>query len=461
MRRFFFAIAIIIGWCSFASAQTCPGSSGFLTQDGPANIGDAAVFGPDCGHLQDIVAASGGIRTRLSGATTFHVNNSTGVDAAGCGFLTPCRTLQFTMALLCNSYDTAGNSVIILTDNAAVYAENLAACSFVNTNTQGVSTVTVQGQSACTTTIQPASGRAFVSVSNPSGWSLKNFQINAPGSQGVYADGAFIALDGVCLGAATNQINAVNSTGKIEFINNGSTFNAGASTALYTNNGGQIISQALTHSIVGSPTFTQFLFLDSNAVLTLANGTSFGGACTGNKFLVSNGGRFQIGSGVSPQAILPCASLGLNNGDIATSTNDNASTGNIGEFISATVPSGSAIGLTTSVSKNMAGVSIGPGDWDMWCDMVYTGNAATTINYFQASISSASNTLTGIPGDTQSVAIFAGAPALFAVANAYTQKIGPTRFSINTTTTVFCVANASFGINTLSMFGILQGRRIR
>lgn len=141
---------------------------------------------------------------------------------------------------------------------------------------------------------------------------------------------------------------------------------------------------------------------------------------------------------------------------------DNSSTtptGKMGEYISAEVSSGSAVSLTSSTAKNVTSISLTPGDWDVWVNCIFTGNALTTITALYSEISLVSNTEDQSNGRV-TFNPFAGTPTLFAILP-WTVNVGPCRLSLGTTTTVYMIAVAAFSVSTCSAYGIIQARRRR
>ncbi|SRR6266446_5832859 len=143
---------------------------------------------------------------------------------------------------------------------------------------------------------------------------------------------------------------------------------------------------------------------------------------------------------------------------IGTATNDNAAAGSVGELISSTIASGSAISLTTATPINLTSISLTAGDWDVWC----VGNFvfATTTSYTQlvASISTTSATLGTLPfavGFMSSAANVPGSGATISV------LAGPIRVSLASTTTHYCVLSQAFSVSTLTGWGGIRARRIR
>src|SRR3569832_700173 len=78
-----------------------------------------------------------------------------------------------------------------------------------------------------------------------------------------------------------------------------------------------------------------------------------------------------------------------------SSTNDSASSGNVGEYPTpGTVTGGSAISLTTSTSTNITTISLpSGGDYDVSGLCAYTGGTTTTIQRLICSVSTTSATL--------------------------------------------------------------------
>jgi hypothetical protein len=140
----------------------------------------------------------------------------------------------------------------------------------------------------------------------------------------------------------------------------------------------------------------------------------------------------------------------------ATATNDNAGTGKLGEYVSASVSSGSPINLTSLANSNLTSISLTPGDWDVVCDAVFAGTA-TSITYLAAGISTTSATFNFSGGFYSLHAGFGGS----ILGDGPTEKAGPIRISISATTTVYGVVAAQFSGGTATAYGLLQARRVR
>lgn len=139
---------------------------------------------------------------------------------------------------------------------------------------------------------------------------------------------------------------------------------------------------------------------------------------------------------------------------LATATNDNATAGNIGEYVSSDIPSGSAVGLVSVTPKNLTSISLTAGDWDVACVPVFTPGG--NVTYVEATVSATSATLDTTLGRLGVTSYAAGT----AVAGAITTPILPARFSLSSTTTIYCVAQASFTVS-MTVYGNLHARRVR
>jgi hypothetical protein len=143
---------------------------------------------------------------------------------------------------------------------------------------------------------------------------------------------------------------------------------------------------------------------------------------------------------------------------LGTNTNDNAAAGFVGEYVESAAQGGSAVALTTGVTANVTSISLTAGDWDVFGTLAFVAAATTNITSLTGGASTISATMpSGIQGRTN-IAVFpnagntvAGNPSGFL----------HNRFSLNATTVVYLVANATFAISTLSAFGFIAARRVR
>lgn len=137
-------------------------------------------------------------------------------------------------------------------------------------------------------------------------------------------------------------------------------------------------------------------------------------------------------------------------GIVGTTTNDNANTGSIGEYVTAT--SGS-LALTSGSNTNAASISLTAGDWDVSGNCVYT-NTGGVISNINNSVSTTSLTLAAAPdnGVENGVTVNSG--------TTYTMAAPVQRISVSATTIVYLVVASTFtGTQTVS--ARIRARRIR
>lgn len=140
-----------------------------------------------------------------------------------------------------------------------------------------------------------------------------------------------------------------------------------------------------------------------------------------------------------------------------TTTNDAGNVGCVGEAIVSNVANpGSS--LTTNVALNVTSISLTAGDWDVQGVIGITGAGTTTVGQVQTSISQTSATTDvgnghGIVTWQNNVAVFAN--------TALQQGIPTFRISLASTTTIYLVAQVTFGVSTCTAYGNISARRVR
>jgi hypothetical protein len=168
------------------------------------------------------------------------------------------------------------------------------------------------------------------------------------------------------------------------------------------------------------------------------------------------------GDGVSGNPTIACATC-LTTAQAGqypgTTTNDNASAGNVGEYIFSTqVGGGSAIVLSSGVAANITSISLTAGDWDVSANMRFSGGATTTVNAVIGSISATTNTLDETDMRSANQIYAGGTPFLY---TNITNPIGPARFSLAGTTTVYLVGYCVFAVAACDGWGTIRARRVR
>ena len=144
---------------------------------------------------------------------------------------------------------------------------------------------------------------------------------------------------------------------------------------------------------------------------------------------------------------------------VGTTTNDSASSGNIGEWIVSELGSGSAISLSTSTPANVTSISLTAGDWDVYGSVIFVSASTTSITIMRGGISPTSATFPS--GDqTQSwvgIAEAANVPG----ATTWAMSATPSRQSLSGTTTIYLVVNQIFTVSTLKAYGWIGASRRR
>lgn len=142
-----------------------------------------------------------------------------------------------------------------------------------------------------------------------------------------------------------------------------------------------------------------------------------------------------------------------------TTTNDNATAGNTGQYVESSVAVGAAISLTSATPANITSISLTAGDWDITLNPVW-GGTTTSVTGLRASISTTSNTEDSTtPGRFISHTLNSTSP--FATFNAALGAAGPSRLSLAGTTTVYFVGRCDYSGGTCIGYGIIRARRMR
>lgn len=133
-----------------------------------------------------------------------------------------------------------------------------------------------------------------------------------------------------------------------------------------------------------------------------------------------------------------------------TTTNDDATAGKIGEYISGT---GTGVSMSNGTAANIASISLTAGDWDVSGNVTFTPAGTTHPAALGASCSSTSATFGAIATLIQTT-FAVGGPASFNAG-------APARFSLAATTTVYLVGVAFFTTAGMTAGGFIAGRRAR
>jgi len=161
----------------------------------------------------------------------------------------------------------------------------------------------------------------------------------------------------------------------------------------------------------------------------------------------SNGGQPILGASSSAGVAI-----------VGTATNDNAASGQYGEFSSTNLGSGSAVALTTVTPANIISLTLGAGDWDVTGTLSFLFGATTSYTNLIGNWSATSATLSGILGSFFDYETAATVPT---AGSDQSWTMPTTRFSLSGSTTIFLVAQGTFTVSTLKAYGAMRARRIR
>lgn len=205
----------------------------------------------------------------------------------------------------------------------------------------------------------------------------------------------------------------------------------------------------LRYNFTGALTADRTVTLPANVKVGYASNNTTGGH---NVILSAGGTTLTLAS--SAWALFQCDGSNITRLPIAgTSTNDNAQTGEIGEYKSSVIASGSAVSLTNNIAANITTLSLTAGDWDVW------GTADFSISSGASSLAGWVNTASASQPGSPNGATAALTTSIGAGTTGFATGIA--RVSVASTTTVYLSAIASFSAGTAGAFGFLGARRVR
>ncbi|RXN88024.1 hypothetical protein C7R54_15725 [Achromobacter aloeverae] len=141
---------------------------------------------------------------------------------------------------------------------------------------------------------------------------------------------------------------------------------------------------------------------------------------------------------------------------VGSGNGSNAAAGSVGEFLSVSVASGSAVSLTSNTAATIATLSLSPGDWDVWGN-IWTAPAGTTAQTLTVAGINIAASLPTAPGNGALVQY----PFSVAAGAAIGAPVGTVRINISTATTVYLVCLSQFASGTNGAYGFLGARRRR
>lgn len=217
-------------------------------------------------------------------------------------------------------------------------------------------------------------------------------------------------------------------------------------------------SNSLGMSLTGTSIFT----FTANGAGVDINNTAAGNVrfyANGNSNSIIMRSPVTLGDGVTGGAltangpITPSQTAGI----VGTTTNNNANAGSVGEYVSSTITSASAVALTTNTTANVTSVSLTAGDWDCTGAVDFQFAATTSYTNLVGGTSSTSATI----GAQDSAFDFETPAAVPTAGHDMTWTVPTTRYLLAATTTVYLVAQGTFTVDTLKAYGTLRCRRMR
>lgn len=126
-----------------------------------------------------------------------------------------------------------------------------------------------------------------------------------------------------------------------------------------------------------------------------------------------------------------------------------------------TVPSGSAVSLTTTISANVTSKSLAAGTYLVWAAVNFSEAAATTT-YEACGVNTTTATLPTQAGGggVGPEALTQQTLATSVATEIDVLKVGPVTVTLAATTTLYLVANATFSAGAVSVYGTLYIQQI-
>lgn len=142
-----------------------------------------------------------------------------------------------------------------------------------------------------------------------------------------------------------------------------------------------------------------------------------------------------------------------------TTTNNDAASTYIGEYVSAGLAEASAISITTATDTNITSISLTAGDWEVWGEVYYDAQVACaiTVGKVYAGISTTSATMPSPDSGRLGFVYSIGGNGYDYLA--FTPRA---RLSLSGSATVYLVANCAHNAApSVSVSGHLRARRMR
>lgn len=230
----------------------------------------------------------------------------------------------------------------------------------------------------------------------------------------------------------------------------GSAATVGGVTFLSFSGGGATGGTVVDYSIldtaaseIGTATYNS-----SNTTLTSRTPTK---STNGNAAITASSAALIYGT-IRAESLTPFITAGQL---LGTATNDNASAGNVGQFVTSFISSGSAVTMARATATDVTTISITAGDWDARATAWFSSSANQT--QLVISISTTANTFPALGSEG-----FFDNNGTFGTLNGVVT--GPVRFSVAGTTTLHMVCQSdtlAAASTSILTYGTLSARRAR
>jgi len=376
---------------------------------------------------------------RAFGTVNFYVDGSLGSDAndgksSGAGaFATIQKAVNTVRALLL----TDATINIYVADGT--YNENIFLSQPFSSAIPGGNTPKIIGNTGDNTAVKiaPSSGDCVSAVGASCPWHLKAIWFEAVSGDCIVSDfGSRIYLENVNFGDTSGRHLFSLWGSMIEFINDGYDISGDAAYhAVATRNSHILMQGGHTVTLTGTPAFSSYFVQSAKSSIIDYTNVTFSGSATGFKAGMTERGTVYFPSN------LPGSGSPVNI-----------------DYVETDVTAGSPVALTSGVASNVATISIGPGEYEIYFAAVFIGDPTTSVNYYASSISPTSLSITGT-SDSSNFSAESGETPFFYV-DRLSQKVGPYRVALTTTVSYYAVVLAGFGTASMSCYGKLYARRI-
>jgi hypothetical protein len=288
----------------------------------------------------------------------------------------------------------------------------------------------------------PAGG---FSVATDGSLSTANLLVNASGNT---------VLSGSLTAGASSTILKNQNAGTELLISNATGGTASFSGLSWGNNTSSSIMRLFASTYTGVSGWANRLVISQSA--SIANGilircpaggiqlTADGSTNTANLLVDASGNTVLSGSLTTSQTA----------GIIGTTTNNDANTGSVGEYVESVVLDSAPVGISSATAANVTSISLTAGDWDVFGSVRITLSTGTTSSDRRGAINTTSATL------PNSIYCWIDSSDITGI-RAIVQSVPTRRISVSTTTTVYLVTYSVFAVSGASAAGYIAARRRR